>query len=284
MGQDTRFARGAFANAPSAMAICTLDGVVIDANRALGELVERPVSALLGAPLFDITHPDDVPAAHAACAQLNAQGGTMRLQCRLLTSQGAGVPVLVNSRLVAEDGERHIVMVVEDVTELQEAEAHLAHLALHDPLTGLANRRLLDDRLTQALGALDRTGTQLAVLFIDLDGFKAVNDAHGHAVGDVMLREVADRLRTVLRAADTASRVGGDEFAVLAVDVTHGQAETLRERLLAALREPIGVAGAELRPSASVGLTMGSAGDSPADVLGRADRAMYDGRGRRRGA
>ncbi|NHC44907.1 GGDEF domain-containing protein [Motilibacter aurantiacus] len=276
MGTGTRAAHQAFEDAPSAMVICTPQGVVLEANDALSDLLGRSTGSLVGTSLFEITHPEDASAAHAACASLNEGGSTSRLRCRLLTGHGAAVRVMVNSRLVERSGTQHIVMVVDDMTDLQAAQEHLTHLALHDPLTGLANRRLLDDRLAQAVAALERSGSHVAVLYLDLDGFKAVNDRHGHATGDIALCEVASRLSAELRAVDTASRIGGDEFAVLAVDVTEEQALALAGRLAQAVAEPIGHEGGELRLSASVGVALGHPSDSPADVLARADRAMYD--------
>ncbi len=142
----------------------------------------------------------------------------------------------------------------------------LARQALQDPLTGLPNRTLFFDRLRQALSRLGRTQTCLAVLFVDLDRFKAVNDEHGHAAGDAALRAVADRMAGVLRGGDTAARIGGDEFVVLCEDVA-GQEEAvgIAARLLAELGVP-----------ASMGIALASRGDEDPDALVRdADAAMY---------
>ncbi|RKS72789.1 PAS domain S-box-containing protein/diguanylate cyclase (GGDEF)-like protein [Motilibacter peucedani] len=273
----------AFDNAPMAMVLCSDRGVVQQANPAFDALLRRPAGALLGTPLFDVTHPDDVPAAHEACDQLSQRGGTSRFECRFVVDGGEAVGVLVASRLVEEpDGSRHIVMVIDDVTDRRAAEARLTELALHDPLTGLANRRLFDDRLAQALAGRRRAEGSVAVLYLDLDGFKQVNDVHGHAAGDAVLREVAARLQSVLRPADTAARVGGDEFAVLAVDVSEEQAAALLIRAVQAVEQPVPYGDEEFRPQASAGVVTASASEAADEVLHRADRAMYDAKTRTR--
>ncbi|OLS97490.1 hypothetical protein BJF90_10200 [Pseudonocardia sp. CNS-004] len=164
---------------------------------------------------------------------------------------------------------------------IQQREVQLHHLAFHDPLTGLANRALFLDRLEHALGRAERTRQPVSVAFIDLDGFKAVNDTLGHAAGDALLIGVADRLRGALRSADTLARLGGDEFAVL---VEQGDdATAAARRLLATLRDPFHVHGRSVAVSASIGVATVEAGqDTGADaatraatLVHRADVAMY---------
>ncbi|MGI8536105.1 MAG: diguanylate cyclase domain-containing protein [Mycobacteriales bacterium] len=168
------------------------------------------------------------------------------------------------------------------------AEDQLRHAALHDPLTGLPNRTLLTDRLGGALARVQRLGQDVAVLYCDLDGFKRVNDANGHATGDQLLRETADRLRSVVRPQDTVARVGGDEFVlVLEADGENAPgigAESLTlgidvaRRVVAALAEPVLIDGVEHVISTSVGLAYaGGPGSTRTaeDVLRDADAAMY---------
>ena len=157
--------------------------------------------------------------------------------------------------------------------------AQLSQLALHDPLTGLPNRTLLEDRLAMAVAGQRRSSTVLAVLFCDLDKFKLVNDTIGHDGGDAVLMVIADRLRRAVRATDTVSRVGGDEFVVLCPNLK-GDEELaeLVERLLSLLSEPMEVAGHEVVVSGSVGVSVVRAGDTPsslADLVREADAAMY---------
>jgi diguanylate cyclase (GGDEF)-like protein len=148
--------------------------------------------------------------------------------------------------------------------------------ALHDPLTKLPNRTLFLDRLRLALSRADRLQSSVAVLFLDLDGFKAVNDSLGHAAGDQLLIEVAERVRQSLRSADTVARLGGDEFAVLLEDLGQGGGERIAaERILKALRTPIVVEGTELVTRASIGIAVSTAEEGAGDLLRQADLAMY---------
>ena len=162
-------------------------------------------------------------------------------------------------------------------------EAELERRALHDPLTGLGNRTLLQDRLRHAL---TRRGQQIGVLFMDLDDFKSVNDTYGHHAGDVLLTSVADAIRRTVRASDTVARLGGDEFAVLVdQDATAEGASELASRLLAAISVPIEVAGRQRSTSGSIGIAIGASGEATAEqLMSEADIAMYvakgDGKGR----
>jgi len=163
-----------------------------------------------------------------------------------------------------------------DVTEHRRLQRELAHRAFHDPLTGLANQTLFRDRITQAAARLGRRGGRLAVLFIDLDDFKTVNDSLGHSVGDELLVAVSERLLSCVRPGDTVARLGGDEFAILIDELSSSDHGTgIAERVIAAMRSPVQVSGRRVSVSASVGITYGSA-DVPADELLRnADLAMY---------
>lgn len=163
-----------------------------------------------------------------------------------------------------------------DVTDQQRLQAELARQALHDALTGLANQTLFRDRIEHALARLDRHGGRLAVMFIDLDNFKVVNDSLGHSAGDILLMRVSERLASSVRAVDTAARLGGDEFAVLLEDV-HEDADaiTVVERILQTLREPLVLAAKEIGVTASIGIAYGEAGTDADELLRNADLAMY---------
>ncbi len=188
-------------------------------------------------------------------------------------------PAIVRSILHAI--ERHALL-----RALEESRARERHMATHDPLTGLPNRALFGDRLGQAVGAAARTKRSVAVLFVDLDHFKEVNDNFGHDVGDIYLKSVAQRIQKGLRASDTLARFGGDEFVVLCT--TLGQpddAELVAEKIVGALEEPIDLGGASRQPSASIGIAVHPRdGESAGDLLRSADQAMYEakqsGRGR----
>ncbi len=172
----------------------------------------------------------------------------------------------------------HLEQPIARLTELQE---QLSHQAFHDSLTNLANRSLFSDRIDHALLRRSRTGKPVAVLFIDLDDFKAVNDTLGHSAGDQLLIGVADRLRTSLRRPDTAARLGGDEFAVLIEDIdAPGEAEAVAERIFAALVEPFAIAGQSVTVHASIGVAVSDdATDSASRLMRHADVAMYAAKG-----
>ena len=170
--------------------------------------------------------------------------------------------------------------------QLAENQQRLEHQALHDPLTGLANRVLLLDRLEHALQAMARRPSSLAVLFMDLDYFKSVNDVSGHSAGDEVLFEVGNRLQTVVRPTDTIARLGGDEFVVVCEDLSDPVQEgtAVAKRIAAALEQPFRVSGREVFVAASIGVAPAQTGDSADALLARADQTMYRAKqlGRRR--
>ncbi len=172
---------------------------------------------------------------------------------------------------------QNYVALFTDVTPMKEHQRQLEHIAHFDSLTNLPNRVLLADRLHQALTQCQRRAHSVAVVYLDLDGFKAVNDAHGHAIGDELLVVLAQRMKSVLREGDTLARIGGDEFVAVLVDLEHlSEAEPVLQRLLKAASDPVEVAGELLRVSASVGVTVYPQDDAESDMLLRhADQAMY---------
>ena len=166
---------------------------------------------------------------------------------------------------------------LEDITERKELEEQLHHQAFHDALTGLPNRLLFSDRLGQALARAERRENLVAVLFMDLDNFKHVNDSLGHEAGDRLLVGVAERLRACLRPEDTAARLGGDEFTVLLEDVADASdAARVAGRIIEDLRVPFEVGGHEVLTAASIGIALDDRSrDRPADLMREADLAMY---------
>jgi diguanylate cyclase (GGDEF)-like protein/PAS domain S-box-containing protein len=170
-----------------------------------------------------------------------------------------------------------------DITEHRVLRDELTRQAFHDALTGLANQALFRNRVEHAVARIGRTGGNVAVLFVDLDDFKTVNDSLGHPIGDELLIAVSDRLRTCLRPSDTAARLGGDEFAVLIEDLGDDrQATSVAERIVASLREPVMLAGRRVSAGASVGIAFAAGGDGldASDLLRNADLAMYTAKAR----
>ena len=171
-----------------------------------------------------------------------------------------------------------------DVTEQKRLERELAHQAFHDSLTNLANQALFRDRVEHALARASRSGEPMAVLFLDLDNFKRVNDSLGHTAGDELLVSVAERLRGCLRLSDTAARLGGDEFAILLEDVGfEAEAEAVATRIIEALQQPFGRGEREVFVSASVGIAFPSPGTTGDQLLSEADLAMYTAKRRGKG-
>ncbi|MBI4997652.1 MAG: EAL domain-containing protein [Rhodocyclales bacterium] len=170
----------------------------------------------------------------------------------------------------------HVVTAFSDVTDIHEAARQLDHLAHHDPLTGLPNRLLFDDRFAHAIEQAQRQQEPCLLLFLDLDGFKAVNDTMGHSVGDELLRGVSERLKAVLRHSDTLARLGGDEFVILATSANPGYASFVAQKILDSLREPFHLAGEEVSVSGSIGISVyPDHGNDPNSLMRAADIAMY---------
>ena len=203
---------------------------------------------------------------------------TIHRELRQLRSDGTPIDVELSAApLHAPTGEpMGMISVAADITERKRLAEQLRHQALHDPLTGLANRALLQDRVEHALARLNNHGGQLAVLLLDLDGFKNVNDTLGHDTGDQLLTLVAERLPGAVRQSDTVARFGGDEFVVLLEDIEH-QAEVVAttQRLLDTLASPVRVANRDVQVRASIGIAIAGPGAQPGDLVRDADVAMY---------
>ena len=275
--------RSAFANAPMGIVLATPAGLIVDANPALAAMLASTTEELYGRSMLDLVHPDNRAAAVEAFAELLEERRMMRHETRLVRADGGVVPVQVTSSWVdgTPDGDPpHVVSIVEDITDRKALEAALVHRSLHDPLTGLPNRILFNDRLHHALERGRRERTPTSLLGIDLDGFKQINDQYGHPVGDEVLVAVAERLTSVLRASDTAARVGGDEFSIVCENSGRPDAEALATRLRDRVSEPLRLAGG-LRLPLTVSIGIGTAeGDVDPErafeaLVREADDAMY---------
>jgi diguanylate cyclase (GGDEF)-like protein len=238
--------------------------------------------------LIDADDPAADPAEVAYLASIGQQ--TMAMIPLVATGRTVGLIEITSARRNAF-GSRAVELAVmlagEAAMALENARLYdeIRHRALHDGLTGLANRVLFRDRVELAVARSERTGTLIAVLFLDLDDFKALNDTHGHARGDEVLAIAARRVSDVLRPSDTAARHGGDEFAILVEDIVdEADALTVATRLAEALRQPMPIGHVEVRIAASIGVALGSAGHETADdLLRNADVAMYAAKASSRG-
>jgi diguanylate cyclase (GGDEF)-like protein/PAS domain S-box-containing protein len=269
--------RAAFEAAPLAMAVLDAGGRFVRVNDALCRLVGHTAEELLGRPYASIGYPDD-DVDLAGGATPYPLDVTVTDERKLRHRDGHTVWASLSARTFGGEADgRWTVCVWEDVDERRRTHERLAQLALHDPLTGVANRTLLDDRLAQALRTRHRDGGVVAVLFCDVDDFKAVNDRFGHQFGDSLLEVVASRLSSAVRSGDTVARVGGDEFVVVSLvhDLSDADALLLRvgESLGHGIRMP---GGSGLPLSVSVGMAIADDSTcSAAELLDVADRQMY---------
>ncbi len=231
--------------------------------------------------LRTIAHPDDVSTltTHLFQASHRPAHSTSRFETRLLATDGSIREFeVVAANLLGDGVVEGLALTMRDITDRKLLAAELSHQAFHDSLTGLANRALFADRVDHALHRRRRDpDCSVAVLFVDLDDFKAVNDGLGHGAGDALLRTVGERIVRCLRVGDTAARLGGDEFAVLLEDDrAPGEATTIANRILEALHAPVSVGDMELSVVASIGVTVATSQSSTVGLLRDADIAMYE--------
>jgi diguanylate cyclase (GGDEF)-like protein len=248
------------------------DGVVLATNSAMSE-VTSILTCGRGDDLARLWTQPDAPrdAAVLLTGLREVLGGAARFEHEFRGADGRHWSARITP---LPRGAGAVVMKV-DITDLKAAESRLAEAALHDPLTGLPNRTLLRDRLVQLLHATRRDSTRVALLFLDVDSLKAVNDSMGHVFGDHLLVAVADRLAAAVRPTDTAARVAGDEFVVAAAVGDEAEARALAERLLALFDEPLAVHGKQLDVGLSVGVAVAQEDDDVEDLVRAADEAMY---------
>lgn len=266
-------------NAPIGMAIRDLDGNWREVNDKLCELVGYTRDELLSMRFTDLTYPDDVARAYQHIHDLaSGRREVSEVEKRYRHKDGYPLWMLVRSSLVrGPDGQpAYLVSQYELIGSGRMNDAHLAHMALHDPLTGLANRALLSDRLEHELSELTSRGGVLAIVLADLDELKQVNDEYGHLVGDQLILATAHALLNAVGPGDTVARYGGDEFVVLTHTPDQTAAEIFRDRVTRSLRTKIVVSGHPVELRASVGLaTTEDPSTSAQALLNQADRRMY---------
>jgi diguanylate cyclase (GGDEF)-like protein/PAS domain S-box-containing protein len=274
---ERRF-RAVFDRAAVGIARIDLSGGIIEANAALHTMLDYAPGELHGLDFVEIVHPGDIdPMELMALSEGRRDQAQMELRYRRKDARAVWVNSIV-SLVRGPDGEpQFVIAMVEDITDRKAQEAALEHQALHDALTDLPNRTLLHDRLQQALLSAHRDGEPVALMVMDLDRFKEVNDSLGHHFGDVLLQQVALRLRHELRESDTVARLGGDEFAMVLPGVgDEAAAAHSARKILAALEAPFEVDVEKIHVGASIGISVfPHHGEDPDTLLRRADIAMY---------
>ena len=249
------------------------------AERVFGKSAERMVNRAM----TELVHEADRGAYEAHFSgSLLVSSSVSHIGCRMIRTNGDWMRTeTVATNLLADRNVNGIVLTIRDVTERVTLEEHLRHQALHDPLTGLGNRALFQDRVAHALACAERTDDEVAVIFLDLDNFKEINDSLGHAAGDAVLVHTANRLRTCLRDSDTAARFGGDEFALLLVQARgEGDIMDVADRILDALSRPLQVEGKDADLKASLGIARAQTCQTSDELLRDADVAMYHAKAR----
>jgi len=278
--------RSSFDSAPIGMAIVSLKGDFIDVNSALCEIVGHRRETVLGLSLRELTYEEDREAdLHMVRQVLEGNRRTAQREKRFLHAEGDLVWVSVSLSFVTgtAGSPDYFIAQIEDVTARKRTFDQLQHLADHDPLTGLLNRRRLESELAHQVALAERYGHRACLLLLDLDNFKSTNDSLGHGVGDELLKNIAEVLRSRVRRSDLVARLGGDEFAILLPLAGREQARLVAEGMARAIRERIHItAGHELRTTASFGVATIEPGDLPDRVLLRADQALYEVKARGR--
>jgi diguanylate cyclase (GGDEF)-like protein/PAS domain S-box-containing protein len=280
----SRFETG-FEQAGIGAAIVDLEGVPFRVNAAVCALLGRPSDELVGRRWTEYTHPDEVPLWQVLLAQLARDDDTYADERRYVRPDGSVVWASTNVTLVRDTSGKPQYFLAHflDISDHKSLEEQLAHQALHDPLTGLPNRELLLDRLTHGLAGSRRRGTQLGVMFLDIDHFKMVNDALGHPLADQLLGHVASRLLSAVRPGDTVARIGGDEFVVICDDQSPFEIEHIADRLVQSLSQPFVTDDQQTSVTVSLGIAIAEKGATPESLLRDSDTAMFRAKERGRG-
>ncbi|HEY2587340.1 MAG TPA: diguanylate cyclase [Tepidisphaeraceae bacterium] len=308
--QSEAFFRNAFDHAATGMALADPSGRWVKVNGALCEMLGYAADELLRTTAASIMNPQDLEKERTAVEELNAgRVDGSQMETRFIHKDGHTVWALVTQSLVRDERGRPQTFIaqIQDITERKQAEDRLRHQSLHDALTGLPNRLLLNERIQRGLERANQDPDyRLAVLFLDLDGFKRINDSLGHAAGDELLTTVAERLRQCVRGGDsvadragedgfagtargagnTAARLAGDEFTVLLDGLrTPADAERVAERILRELAKPVTLGGRPIRTGASIGIVYGDGRryTSAPQLLADADTALYQAKAAGRG-
>ena len=274
--------RHAFDDAPIGIGLVGIDGRILRVNWSFARMMQRTREDLVGVSVADLTHPDDRASSEAERDRL-ARGeiDSFHVEKRYVRGDGTAIWVSLNVSMVRDTDDQPLYMIgqVEDITDRKATGDRLAYEAHHDSMTGLTNRATFTDHVSRAVAAGNEVGRRVAVLFVDLDHFKLINDGLGHAVGDEVLMTVAQRLRSVLGPRDIVGRFGGDEFLILCdqlVGLTGARAaQSVAQRVTDALAAPIQLSEGEIFVTASIGVALSNLGDTGETLMRHADAAMY---------
>jgi diguanylate cyclase (GGDEF)-like protein/PAS domain S-box-containing protein len=266
---------------PDAVCVVDADSRFLFVSASFERIFGYAPDEIVGRMAFDLVHPDDRAATMHQADRVTAGALQRHFRNRYIHKDGHSVDIQWSAQWLPDYGVR--VAVAREVSELRHAERELEYRASHDPLTGLPNRHRLQRELQRAMEHAALTGSSLALLYLDLDGFKAANDRSGHSAGDRVLREVADRLQAGLRQGDFVARVGGDEFVVLLPGCSDAAAaRTIADGLRARLQPIHSLPDGPLQLDASVGIAcFPRDGSDPEALLSHADRDMYADKRRR---
>ena len=267
--------QGIYSASSDAIGLATFDGTLTEVNESFINLTGYERHELVGKMSYQDFVPDESLEITIEPSSFNHHDDRER---ELIRKDGStrSVTAMVYAVDDGETGPSALAVVVRDVTLRRELQRKLSYQARHDSLTGLANRSMLHERVSAALSRARRRSTGVALLFIDLDNFKTVNDTMGHAAGDELLTVIAKRLRSCLRASDSAARLGGDEFAILLEDLSvEAEPATVADRLIDIIRKPVEIAGKDVFVGASIGIATGDLALASDELLRNADVAMY---------
>ncbi len=263
----------ALANATFEAIVIHDSGTIVDGNKQLAELLGLPMEEVIGRSIFDFVTEEEIGRVD----ELADGAAEFNREITLTRGDGERIPIEARGRSIVYRGKTMRIGCLVDLRERKLAESHIRYLALHDPLTGLPNRALFNEKLAESVLAAPM-GNGCAVIMVDLDHFKDVNDVHGHPAGDAVIRETAHRLQAILGRHDVAARLGGDEFAVILMNINfRAQVEDACRRLVQAFRSPFELPGGD---RVKCGVSIGAAlcpehAESAEELIGRADIALY---------
>ena len=272
-----KYNRMLFEDSAVGLVLCGMNGKIADANSAFARIIGRSIEETLRLTREEITPSEYHEQDRKQLDALQETGAYADYVKELRDKTGRHVPVRISAALVDQAGEKFVLASVEDISQQLAAEEKINYLANHDTLTGLPNRLLLQDRLEQALAHAQRGGGKVALMCLDLDNFKAVNDSLGHACGDALIKAVAVRLLEAIRSTDTISRQGGDEFLIVLPALRDAEeAAEVMLKVMSSFQEPFNIESNELTASVSVGIAFyPDDGGDVEELLKHADIAMY---------